>query len=279
MVLYDAGGVHAFSVTAVDVNHDGKPDLLVSNSQSCTNLPPSDGCIGVLLGNGDGTFQPAVTFDSGGIGAGSLSAADFDGDGKLDVVVANRCNHLSCANGVGTVSLLFGNGDGTFRQPLIYGTDFGANRPVVGDLNGDDMPDLVVGNTSRNSLGLGSVSILLNRGTANDTQPPKITLNATGSILSAPLGDLLRVPISGTIFDKLSGVNPNNVTYTLTDMTGKVRQKGAVYLGLGGSYSQNVFLRASVNNPDLAGRYVVTVQAKDNAGNVGSKKAVVNVTH
>jgi len=62
------------------------------------------------------------------------------------------------------VSVLFGNGDGTFRQPLIYGTGFGTVGVVAGDLNGDGKPDVVVGNESRNSSGFGSVSVLLNRG-------------------------------------------------------------------------------------------------------------------
>ena len=56
-VTYDSGG-GADSVAIADVNGDGKPDLLVANYNS--------GTIGVLLGNGDGTFKAATTFDAGG---------------------------------------------------------------------------------------------------------------------------------------------------------------------------------------------------------------------
>ena len=103
-------------------------------------------------------------------------------------------------------------------------------------------------------------------------------MHATGAIVPAPLGDLLRVPISGSITDRLSGVNPNTSTFKLIDETGKVRQKGFLNLGLGGQYSHNIFLRASAQHPDLSGHYLVTVQAKDNAGNVGSKTTAVTVS-
>jgi hypothetical protein len=57
-VPYGSGGPYASSVAVADVNGDGKPDLLVGNYLG----------VGVLLGNGDGTFQAAVTYDSGGYG-------------------------------------------------------------------------------------------------------------------------------------------------------------------------------------------------------------------
>ena len=87
-MAYGSGGSGAESVAVADVNGDGKPDLLVANfcaDSSCQ----TDGSVGVLLGNGDGTFQPVVTYDSGGIEAVSVAVADVSGDGKPDVLVAN----------------------------------------------------------------------------------------------------------------------------------------------------------------------------------------------
>jgi hypothetical protein len=88
-VLYDSGGAQASSVVVADVNGDGIPDLLVSNScvspSSCIN-----GTIGVLLGNGDGTFQAAVPYDSGGYLAIVLAVGDVNGDGKPDLIVVNQ---------------------------------------------------------------------------------------------------------------------------------------------------------------------------------------------
>jgi len=86
-VAYDSGGRHALSVAVGDVNGDGKPDLLVVNE--CTILAPCSGStVGVLLGNGDGTFQAVVTYGSGGQIANSVAVADVNGDGKLDCLLA-----------------------------------------------------------------------------------------------------------------------------------------------------------------------------------------------
>jgi hypothetical protein len=84
-VTYGSGGINPYSVAVADVNGDGKPDLVVGNEG---NSNCSGGAVGVLLGNGDGTFQTAVTYCSGGIEAVSVAVADVNGDGKPDVVVA-----------------------------------------------------------------------------------------------------------------------------------------------------------------------------------------------
>ena len=67
-----------------DVNGDGKPDLVVANQ--CADGNCSSGSIGVLLSNGDGTFQSAVTYNSGGIYSFSDGFADVNGDGKPDLL-------------------------------------------------------------------------------------------------------------------------------------------------------------------------------------------------
>jgi FG-GAP-like repeat len=72
------------------VNGDGKADLLVAScgpGYSCGG--GINGVVGVLLGNGDGTFKSAVTYDAGGYGTASVAVADVNGDGKPDLVVAN----------------------------------------------------------------------------------------------------------------------------------------------------------------------------------------------
>lgn len=146
-VSYDSGMLWPDAIVIADVNGDGKPDIVFTNGNS-------PGLVGVMLGNGDGTFKPVVTYDSGGDCAYSVAVADLNGDGKPDVVAANLaptgsgCN----TNQHGEIGILLGNGDGTFQPVVTYdsGGKF-ANAVAVGDLNGDGKPDLVVGNA--NSLG------------------------------------------------------------------------------------------------------------------------------
>lgn len=105
----------------MDVNGDGKADLLVANGCDSSGCP--DGSVGVLLGNGDGTFPTAVTYDSLGVSATSIAVADLNGDGKPDVVVANL---YSNGSGYGTVSVLLNTGAesttlSSSLNPSIYG--------------------------------------------------------------------------------------------------------------------------------------------------------------
>jgi len=103
----------------------------------------------VLLGNGNGTFKPVVTYDlfnDAGLPM-SLAVADVNGDGKPDLVVTNDCHPTSCSTS--SVSVLLGKGDGTFQALAIYDSGgFGAMSAVVADVNGDGKPDLVVANDS-----------------------------------------------------------------------------------------------------------------------------------
>ena len=127
-----------------DVNGDGKPDLVVADQCSdsaCTN----HGLVGVLLGNGDGTFRPVVTYDSRGYNAFSVAVADVNGDGKPDALLTNNCADQNCATG--SVGVLLGNGDGTFRAVVTYGS--GGEEPesvALADVNGDGNSDLLVAN-------------------------------------------------------------------------------------------------------------------------------------
>ena len=155
-VNYASGGYEADAVAVGDVNGDGNPDLVVANQ--CGNSGNCDGVVGVLLGNGDGPFQPVVTYDSGGYDAESVAVADVNGDGKPDLVVANLCASSVCTNG-GVVGVLLGNGNGTFQTPMSYGSGGqDAESVAVADLNGDGKLDLVVAN------GNGNVGVLLGNG-------------------------------------------------------------------------------------------------------------------
>ena len=138
-----AVGSNPFTLTAGDFNNDGKLDLAVANS---ANGGPS--IVSILLGNGDGTFRTAVPYALGNTANDALSvvAGDFNGDGKLDLAVANGGNSQS-------VSILFGNGDGTFRTPaLTYAVGSGTNSVATGDFNRDGKLDLAVADPGTNQV-------------------------------------------------------------------------------------------------------------------------------
>ena len=142
-VTYGSGGVEPESIAIADVNGDGKPDLVAANVYSTAS--PTSGSIGVLLGNGDGTFQPAISFNSGAVNAVSVKVADVNGDGIPDLVVANQCSDSSCASG--TVSVLLGKGKGAFQPAVNYGSGGQyASSVAVADVNHDGKPDLIVTN-------------------------------------------------------------------------------------------------------------------------------------
>jgi hypothetical protein len=169
---YDSGGNRAISIAIADFNGDGKPDVVVANECVSSHACTSGGSLGVLLGNGDATFQPVVTYGSGGYHAEQVLVADVNGDGKSDLIVVNECA-TSCQTGVtGSVSVLLGNGDGTFQPAVAYGSGgFFAVSVAVGYLNRDRKLDLVVANLCADSVcSARSVGVL--RGNGNGTFQP-----------------------------------------------------------------------------------------------------------
>ena len=144
------------AIVAGDFNGDGRLDLAV------TNL--GDNTVSVLLGNGDGTFRPQVTYAVGSAPDG-IVAGDFTGDRHLDLAVANA--------GGNTVSVLLGNGDGTFQAQVTYTVGSFPEGIVAGDFTGNGRLDLAVANWLDNT-----VSVLLGNG--DGTFQPQVTY-AVGS--------------------------------------------------------------------------------------------------
>jgi hypothetical protein len=191
-VSYDSGGWEAFSVAVADVNGDGKPDIVVANfCASYNNGCIGTGTLGVLLGNGDGTFQTAVTYGSGAYRAESVVVADVNGDGKPDIVVTNLCMNEDCSNGNGSVSVLLGNGDGTFQTAATYSSGgYNATSVSVADVNGDGKPDLLVTNYYADVNGdNSSVGVLLGNG--DGTFQTAVTYSSGGyTALSVVVADV-----------------------------------------------------------------------------------------
>jgi len=153
-----AAGPSPVALVAGDFTGDGLPDLAVGNSVSYTLSQVS-----VLVRDEDGGFSSSVVSPSG-VPPGLLTAAYIDGDANLDLVVAPG------TAGDTRISVLFGNGDGSFDPPvLVVAGPFYPSSVAVGHFNPgvDDYPDLAVANAIWN----GTVSVLLGLGARNFQDP------------------------------------------------------------------------------------------------------------
>jgi hypothetical protein len=111
-----------------DFNGDGKPDLAIPDSGNNT--------VGILLGNGDGTFGTA-SYLTALSGQKTIAMADFNGDGNQDLAV--------CDLTTGTIEKYLGNGNGTFQSAISISTgSTSCSDMASADFNGDGNPDLVI---------------------------------------------------------------------------------------------------------------------------------------
>ena len=160
-------GPSALAATAGDFNADGKLDLAVVGAGLV-----SGGLVSLLLGNGDGTFAAPVAYPVG-LGSHSISAGDFNADGKLDLATMN----------FGTASVLLGNGDGTFGPRLDAPITGSSTSTVVADFNRDGKLDLATSNTNS----LGTVTVL--RGRGDGTFDPAASYYAYSAPVDLKSGD------------------------------------------------------------------------------------------
>jgi hypothetical protein len=154
-----ATGYEPDGIVIGDFNGDGIPDLAVANYDN--DLNGSGGSVTVLLGNGDGTFSATASSPATGYEPDALVTGDFNGDGILDLAVANE--------GSNTVTVLLGNGDGTFTAASASpATGSLPDAIAMADFNGNGIEDLAVANQQ------GTVTVLLGKGDGTFTTAPNL---------------------------------------------------------------------------------------------------------
>lgn len=151
-----AVGPFPSAVAVADFNGDGFLDLVVTNTNDYNFL----GSVSILLGNGDGTFQAAMTCNNSKGSPFFVAVADLNNDGILDLAVADHAQDLA---------VYIGNGDGTFQAPVKYVAGPNPQSVAVGDFNGDGIPDLAVAsapehNPQRSTLSGNDVGIFIGNG-------------------------------------------------------------------------------------------------------------------
>jgi hypothetical protein len=194
--------VNPEDVALGDVNHDGKLDAIESDY---------DHNINVFLGNGDGTFQAAQ-----GIGdleyPRDVAFTDVNGDGNVDLVVDN----LGVGPGgsafaqegsvPGSISVLIGNGDGTFQPPIQYNSVFYPGWAAVGDFNGDTLPDVAVTQVSNGH----SVNVMLNHpATASPTLVTPASATPSPLLVNSVSGSTVALSALGG-----ASIGESSLTYT-----------------------------------------------------------------
>ena len=227
-VNYAAGG-GSFAVAVGDFNRDGKPDLAVTSAFSNS--------VSIHLGNAapnSGTFQPAVYYVIGAYPR-SVAVGDFDQDGRLDLAVANE--------GSFTVSILLGNGDGTFHasDSPSFAAHLHPAFVAVGHFNADGFLDLVVVNEFSDD-----VSILLGNGNGTFRSVVNYAVVGTGST-GAAVGDFNR---DGKIDLAVASYN-SNISVLLGNGDGTF-QPAIFYPAGAGPYSVAVGDFNGDGKPDLA---------------------------
>lgn len=198
----------------VDLNEDGKPDIITAGNQQQG--------FSVLLGDGPGTFKPGLPIKfSAGAGRYNFAFGDLDGDKHLDIVVTNTGDD-SDPDHTNAV-ILYGDGKGAFRSSSPNPVPGGVHYTAIGDMNGDQRPDIVF--THKNNV----VSVLLNQGGGNFKPGSTQTLSEDGFAIAV-------VDVNGDRLNDLLVASVDSLSVVLNTKSGLVPSQGATLRAGPGAY-------------------------------------------
>jgi FG-GAP-like repeat/Abnormal spindle-like microcephaly-assoc'd, ASPM-SPD-2-Hydin len=200
-----------------DLNGDGKLDAVITGAEGA-----GASVVGVFLGNGDGTFRPEVDYRGAG---SSIALGDINGDGNIDIVTSG--------DSANSLSLLFGNGDGTFGFPTTVAINESADFVAMADLNKDGHLDLAVATGSAVAILLGNgdgtfqseIDISTPAGATTlavadlngDGNPDIVAASSTSNMVSVLLGDGSGTSFSVATYPVLGG---NAIYISVGDFNG-----------------------------------------------------------
>lgn len=166
-------------VIVADVNGDTHPDLAALAYCGKNESVCKSGAVAILLNNGSGRFGRPKYYSVKGTGPDGIAAADLNHDGKLDLVAAN--NNYQQAS---TISVLLGNGDGTFGRAHLVSVGDGPAGVAIADFNLDGNADAAVANTASATL-----TLLSGKGTGMFKAAQTVTFNSGSLPISVTAAD------------------------------------------------------------------------------------------
>lgn len=204
---YYAGGssnlsnIYTSKIAAVDINGDNNLDLVTTTSDSPT--------VGVLMGNGNGTFQAVVFYASGGSNPGDMAMADVNGDSKPDLLIADLASRA--------IYVSLGNGNGTFQSPVAYVMSGDVGQLEVADVNGDGKLDLLTPSSTSITSSTPMLSILLGNGNGSFQPPTFYNIGNSPSVITAVdvNGDGKLDLLTANYFGRVSYNFANNISVLL----------------------------------------------------------------
>ena len=248
-------GVDGTDIDIGDVNNDTIQDLVVA-------IPLNGSRTAVLLGNGDGTFQTARIIVEPRLRVPQFQViGDFNRDNNQDIAIA-------LANGTnGLLEILLGNGDGTFRAPLLFAvppplSSVGGGTLVSGDFNRDGRADIGLPIIGANP----GLAVLLNSTGTTAVQPTLGTLTATPATVASGATSELRISLG-------SGVAPSGgFTFSVSSSNSAVLSvPSSVFMSAG---SSSVRFNATARN--VTSNQSVIVRVRNDQ--LGRREVTVTVT-
>jgi hypothetical protein len=258
-------------VITADLNADGKTDVALANGFSSLGSPPN--IVGVLLGNGNGTFEKPVDYKTASLTIG-VATGDFNADGHLDLVVSGQLTHF--VTSVWAFATLLGNGDGTFQPSKYKAANFrGGSDLAIGDFNRDGNLDVIATDTGS----IGNIAVALGNGDGTFTHfVTSLTccssFTAMGDLNGDGILDLAGTSSSGPAFIALG--KGDGSFQTPTELTSGSLASAVVLGDFNGDGKLDIafegvtsLLSVCLGNGDGTFRTCVNYPDDPNAGNTG----------